>query len=156
MKTYEVAPIARELMNQHGLVQWTFQFDRAKRRAGLCQHRRQTISISVNYVHRNTIEDIKDTILHEIAHALVGPGHGHNRTWKLMCVKIGAKPQRCCGEHVDMPKGHWQALCKGCKKVFHKHRRPKYMTGTYCRKCGPVMGDLVWGHGTPKELQTKP
>jgi hypothetical protein len=49
-----------------------------------------------------------------------------------------------------MPKGRWQALCNGCQKIFHKHRRPKHMTGTYCRKCGQEKGMLVWGWGTPK------
>lgn len=38
-------------------------------------------------------EDIKDTVLHEIAHAIVGGKHHHNNVWKACCNKIGCKPQ---------------------------------------------------------------
>ena len=38
-------------------------------------------------------DEVRDTILHEIAHALVGPGHGHDAVWKAKCVEVGAKPE---------------------------------------------------------------
>jgi hypothetical protein len=46
-------------------------------------------------VDRNGAEEIVDTILHEIAHALVGPRHGHDTVWKAKCTDIGARPERC-------------------------------------------------------------
>ena len=39
-------------------------------------------------------EDIKDTVLHEIAHAIVGGIHHHDCVWKACCNKIGAEPTR--------------------------------------------------------------
>ena len=144
MDTNTAASLARTLMNEHGLGHWTFQFDRAKRRAGSCSHRRQTITLSPHYVLNNSDEDIKDTILHEIAHALAGPRQGHNKVWKAVCIRIGARPVRCYGDHVEMPKGQWRATCKSCKKEFHHHRRPKYITGKYCRRCGPNNGALFY------------
>lgn len=38
-------------------------------------------------------EDIKDTVLHEIAHAIVGGRHHHDCVWKACCNKMGCKPQ---------------------------------------------------------------
>ena len=38
-------------------------------------------------------EDIKDTVLHEIAHAIVGCNHHHDYVWRACCNKIGCKPE---------------------------------------------------------------
>jgi len=35
-------------------------------------------------------ELVRDTLLHEIAHALVGTAHGHDEVWKAKCLEIGA------------------------------------------------------------------
>lgn len=40
-------------------------------------------------------EAIKDTVLHEIAHAITGGHHHHhNRVWIACCNKIGCEPSR--------------------------------------------------------------
>lgn len=143
MNTTNAASLARTLMNEHGFGHWTFEFDRAKRRAGLCRHRLQIISLSHHYVVNNNAEDVKDTILHEIAHAIAGPGHGHSRYWKSICIRIGAKPERLCSNAI-MPKGQWQAHCPKCQKEFYRHRKPKYNGYTYCRACGPTNGSLTY------------
>jgi predicted SprT family Zn-dependent metalloprotease len=146
---FNVASIARTMMNEHGLSGWAFTFDRAKRRAGNCNHTWKKISLSYYYVSSdNSDEDIKDTILHEIAHALAGPGHGHDAYWKSICRRIGAKPKRCYGNDVVMPTGRYKAVCDSCKKEYYKHRRPKRLDSWFCRKCKsncwPERGRLVW------------
>lgn len=85
-----------------------------------------------------------DTILHEVAHALVGPGHGHDEVWKATCLEVGARPERCYGEEVEMPKGRWRATCGGCGREHDRHRRPKRPAGWHCRACGKERGVLVW------------
>lgn len=146
MNASNAASLARSLMIHHGIGHWTFEFDRAKRRAGLCRHYRQIISLSYHYVQANNQDEIRDTILHEIAHALVGPKQGHNAVWRAMCLTIGAKPERCCTNAI-MPKGQWQAICNNCQRKFHRHRRPKYIHSIYCAKCGPTLGALNWSNG---------
>ena len=64
------------LMREHGLHGWTVRLDNARRRAGQCDYRRREISLSRHYVRHAEDDHIRDTILHEIAHALVGPRHG--------------------------------------------------------------------------------
>lgn len=140
---------AIELMFKHGLHGWTFAFDGAKKRAGFCCYPHGSnpggIRLSVHYCERNDEQAITDTILHEIAHALVGPGHGHNETWRKQCVAIGAIPRRCYdSEAVDMPMGRWQAQCQSCLRSFHRHRRPRQLSGWWCKRCGKQTGSIVW------------
>jgi len=140
---------ALALMDKHGLHGWTFDFNRAKRQVGVCKYPTRTkpgcIELSMHYCERNDEEDILDTILHEIAHALVGPSHGHDEVWKAKCREIGARPERCYDVSViDMPKGKWRANCPCCGREFHRHRRPKTLTGWWCKKCGKEKGQIVW------------
>jgi predicted SprT family Zn-dependent metalloprotease len=141
----EARRLALGLMAQHGLHDWHFAFNRRKRCMGLCRHATRSIELSIYLVDWNGPEEVRDTILHEIAHALVGPGHGHDAVWKRKCVEVGARPQRC--GQAGMPAGKWQARCGECGQQFHRHRRPKRLEGWFCRSCGPERGQLVWRAG---------
>jgi predicted SprT family Zn-dependent metalloprotease len=141
----EARRLAHELMARHGLAGWSFGFNRRKRSLGLCRYAAQMIELSVYLVYGSSDEEVQDTILHEIAHALVGPGHGHDAAWKAKCLEVGAKPQRC--GQADMPPGHWQAHCGNCGEHFTRYRRPKRLRGWFCRACGPDRGKLTWRAG---------
>ena len=86
-------------MAQHGLLGWVFKFNRRKRQMGICfyphQGRPGRIELSIYFVEKNSEEEIRDTILHEIAHALVGPKHAHDAVWRAKYIEIGAVPKRC-------------------------------------------------------------
>lgn len=139
---------ARRLMDAHGLAAWEFGFNTNVRRAGVCfyPHRGQPgrIELSAHFAERNSDEEVFDTIRHEVAHALVGPGHGHDAAWRAKCRELGARPEACYGEGVEMPRGRWRATCPGCATEFDRHRRPRRTTGWFCRPCGPAAGKLTW------------
>lgn len=137
--------LALRLLAEHGLSDWSFRLNRSKRTLGRCVYSRHTIELSVHFVARNNEAEILDTLLHEIAHALVGPGHGHDRVWKSKCLELGAQPRACVA--ADMPTGRWRASCGSCGAQFHRHRRPRTLTGWHCRRCGPTSGALTWTHG---------
>jgi predicted SprT family Zn-dependent metalloprotease len=134
--------VALALMAQHNLVGWTFAFNRRKRSLGLCRYQERVIELSIHLVQRNDADEIRDTILHEIAHALVGADDGHGPRWKAKCRDIGARPERCAD--ADMPPGRWQARCLSCASIDSRHRRPRDLRGWYCRSCGPEHGKLMW------------
>ncbi len=140
-----VRAVAVGLLTSHGLKDWSFGLNNRKRSLGVCFHPRKAIELSVHLIARNGGEEVLDTLLHEIAHALVGPGHGHDAVWKRKCLEVGARPERC--GNADMPAGRWQAVCPGCGITFHRHRRPERMTGWSCRTCGPERGGFVWTEG---------
>jgi predicted SprT family Zn-dependent metalloprotease len=137
-----VRRLALALLETHGLVDWSFRFNRHKQSMGYCRYGDRLIELSIYFVEHNDGVEIRDTLLHEIAHALVGPGHGHDRHWKQKCLEIGARPNRC--GRAWMPEGRWQAQCGGCGTRFHRHRRPKHLRSWFCRACGPEQGKLIW------------
>ncbi|NBT51009.1 MAG: hypothetical protein EBT12_05555, partial [Marivivens sp.] len=69
-------------------------FDDAKTRFGQCRYTPKEISLSRPLTKANDEEQVRDTILHEIAHALT-PGEGHGNVWKKVAIKIGCDGKRC-------------------------------------------------------------
>ena len=88
-----VAGMARRLMDEHGLTGWTLAFVEAKRRLGDCHFRHRVIRISRTHALGGSKEQIRDTVLHEIAHAIAGREAGHGPLWKVTARRIGATPR---------------------------------------------------------------
>ena len=122
--------LAIELMDVHGLVGWRIKLDHARRRAGQCDFTNKTISLSRLYVRHADIDHIRDTILHEIAHALVGPRHGHDAVWRQKAREIGCTAKRC--HSLSFARAKWMMTCpKGCFSV-ERHRKK---AGLVCASC---------------------
>jgi predicted SprT family Zn-dependent metalloprotease len=136
MNLYEAGHLARELMRQHGLAGWTFEFDHARRRFGRCDYTHRRISLSKSLTFLNPMEEVRDTILHEIAHALT-PGAGHGARWRNKCRMIGARARRCFTEEqvVTVPRAPARYLfgCPSCDWWVERRRavRRKYQ----CTRC---------------------
>ena len=121
---------AAELMQHHGLCGWTVKLDHARRRAGQCDYTNRTISLSRHYVRQAEPDHIRDTILHEIAHALVGPRHGHDAVWRRKAREIGCTATRC--HTLTFSEAPWLMHCpNGCFSV-PRHRRK---AGLVCAGC---------------------
>ena len=87
-----VAAMARQLMDLHGLADWTLAFVEAGGRLGDCIHDDRVIRIARAHALDHREEQVRDTVLHEIAHALAGPEAGHGPQWKAIARRIGATP----------------------------------------------------------------
>jgi predicted SprT family Zn-dependent metalloprotease len=135
--------LASELLAAHNLWDWSFRLNRSKVNLGLCRYGPKVIELSRFFVEKNSLEAVRETLLHEIAHALAGRAAGHGPLWKAICLRIGAKPERLDYE-VAMPVGRWRATCRGCGMTHDKHRKPKHMRGWFCQRCGPRLGELTW------------
>lgn len=139
MNIQDAVFMATDLMEKHGLYArgWRFEFDRARRRHGLCNYRDKTISLSRAITEAAPESEVRDTVLHEIAHALVGPGKGHGPIWRAMARAIGARGERCASAAVirDNDFGHgWESVPCGCGIKHKRYRRPG--KGRYlCRQC---------------------
>ncbi len=132
---------ARDLMLKHGLKDWRFGWDRAKKRYGLCHFGRKVISLSFYLTPFCSEKEIENTILHEIAHALVGFRHGHDKVWKTKALEIGCDGKRC-GRAVAVEK-KFVGTCPKCGAKFFRNRRSR----SSCAKCDSKFNPtylIVW------------
>jgi hypothetical protein len=110
----------KSLMNQHGLDGWGFKFNNRKACAGVCKYGLKMIELSKVYItsDKTTKEMIRNTILHEIAHALSGHKAGHGPVWKAKAIAIGCDGKRCCNAFSEYK---YKMVCgKGCELGRHK------------------------------------
>ncbi|SEC03770.1 Predicted Zn-dependent metalloprotease, SprT family [Nocardioides exalbidus] len=126
--------MAQGLMAEHGLEGWRLVFDRAKTRAGVCRPGRREIGLSRPLTQLHPVDEVRDTVLHEIAHALVGPEHGHDAVWRATALRIGCSAERCVSSDVPRVEGGWVGTCPaGHRRTAH--RRPERVTS--CGACTP-------------------
>jgi predicted SprT family Zn-dependent metalloprotease len=148
MKLMQAQELATGLMRLHGLPpQWSFTFDRAKVRFGKCNYRTKQISLSKHLVELNDEDEVRETILHEIAHALAPRGAGHGPVWRSLALSIGCNGHRCFGENVARPTPKYQGTCPSCQRVIHRHRRRLIA----CGRCAPVFDPrylFVWSESS--------
>lgn len=133
MTPAEVRNLARDLMDQHGLTDWDLTLGTAKRVYGSCYHRSRTIKISTALAAINPVSETHNTILHEIAHALTGPGHGHDEKWKRYAEYIGADPVRC--HDAETPESPWLRVCPNSSCDFTMKRYRKTTKRGACPDC---------------------
>ena len=112
-------------MDKHGLLDkgWRFRYDNAVKRFGVCMFKPKVIGLSSKLTLLNDREKVKDTILHEIAHAIAGFKAGHGIEWKIVCERIGAKPERCYDTNeTNNVELKYYAKCGACGKDYQKAR----------------------------------
>jgi predicted SprT family Zn-dependent metalloprotease len=130
MDTNAARRLARTLMTQHGVGHWRLEFDNAVRRFGQCRYGSQTISLSRKLVELNPESEVRDVILHEIAHAMVGPRQGHGAAWVRQARAIGYSGQRL--HNAATPETRYVGKCPKCPAEFPRHRR---MAGAFHPEC---------------------
>lgn len=139
MDLHTAEQLTLTLMNEHVMDKsWTFRWGRGKRMCGCVKSKTRTLELSKTYVQLNGEEQVRNTILHEIAHIRAGLQHGHNHVWRTECVRIGAKPIRL-NHTATMPTGKHKVICGCCNDTlvtYHRKPKPGRFDRTYCRKCG--------------------
>jgi len=103
---------------------------RLKSLLGQCDCQKRRITISARHIERDSMDEIVDTIRHEIAHALThwdearkGIKHDsqyrrhHNDLFYAWCVKVGCAPKRCAS----------------LRRPLHADEEPRFILG--CRCC---------------------
>ena len=131
---FDTMDLALTLLDRHGIGdEWSFEFDRAKTRLGCCRYNERLITLSAHFIaaRTTTMEKIQDTILHEIAHALVGHANGHNRVWQRKAIEIGARPARCGQAFHEQPS--YVMVCPKCTLKVGFHRKVKRIY--VCKRC---------------------
>jgi len=115
--------MAEDLMSVHNLVGWKCVVGSAKNILGKCIPSRKTIRLSKHLLNNSPLKTIKNTILHEIAHALT-PGQKHNDTWKQKAIQIGCDGKRCSKAEIFQGVAKYTLTCaSGC--CINRHKKTK-------------------------------
>jgi predicted SprT family Zn-dependent metalloprotease len=132
MELAEVRRLGQRLMAEHGLVDWSLDFDDAKVRAGQCRFAARSISLSRPLMRLYDEAHVRETLLHEIAHALVGPAHGHDAHWRATALRLGSTGRRCVAEDAPRTAAPWRGTCPN-GHVATRHRQPSQPLS--CTRC---------------------
>ena len=82
-----VKKLALKLMHEHNLTDYNFKFGYGWRYRGMCTAK--SIIIQYKFALYGDIDEVKNTILHEIAHAIVGLEKGHREEWQQKAKELG-------------------------------------------------------------------
>ena len=120
--------------------------NRTTKALGLCRFKagkpHEIVLSFAAYQHDANRDGLRNTMLHEIAHAIAGYQAAHGPTWRTVARQVGAKPERC-GTKLAVPPVQLVTMpcyvCKGDLQVTP--RRASMMrngTAQYRhKKCSP-------------------
>lgn len=142
-KTSMLIDKAHALMEERGLLDmgWKIAFNNAKSTAGICNYSKRTIFLSRFYLKHNDVDKVWDTITHEVAHALVGPGHGHNRVWRTQHIRLGGSGNRTFSLEGNVKEEYarsskWTGTCpKNPNHTFSRNRLTQTARNGSCSRC---------------------
>jgi hypothetical protein len=149
---------------------WRFNFGTSKQWAGLCSSqvtknakaRNQNIYVSIDYVQHdlNWMDNMKDTIIHEMAHAVIQEltlnvvgfrlahlsyddqhkmTQGHGILWNEVCAKMSGNHCPVFYKNSNMAETFkdWKAECLYCGKVEYADRKQELSSS--CSECDMEM-----------------
>ena len=142
-------PIYKQLIGEYPFLKgWSVGFDHAKKRAGMCQLKGKKISLSKHHISQNSVDMVKDTLLHEYAHAIAFEKYretAHGFKWRQIAQSIGAKPKAT--GHFNLPDAPW-ALVHQCPQtdnielLAYRYRRNKKITQYFLLGKPETKGEL--------------
>ena len=123
---------AEALIALHLDATWSFDFDRARTRAGACDHARRRITVSRHIAQLVDDDDIHQVLLHEVAHALAGARAGHGAQWRRIAAGLGYAGSRLYDGPTATGLAPWVGSCPA-GHTHYRHRRPARPMS--CAKC---------------------
>jgi len=142
----EVAELCYKELVKHGLKDWSVRFNQNELSGwvGLCLHKDRTIVFNVHHVDTHPRVELDNTIKHEVAHAIVGPGHGHDFVWRQKAKEIGCDNTSPCMNYGLSPEAIDAIRSGATLEVTVEEtviRTPKYKITRIqdkCEVCGKV------------------
>ena len=130
----QVARWADALLREHLDASWSFAFDHARTRGGACHWTDRRITVSRHLAARWSDEEVHQTLLHEVAHALAGARAGHGAKWKAVARELGYVGGTTHHGETATELAPWIGVCPA-GHLAYRHRRVTRPTS--CAKCAP-------------------
>lgn len=144
----QIRTLALKLMDKHGLLakQWRFAFYTGNH-VGSCNYGKRLIGLSNDFAlaAKITRREIRNTILHEIAHALC-PKDDHGSLWRKTCIAIGGDGVVCADKGTSsvvfkQAQKRLGAKLRRAEKRYelegYRPRPDKY--GLFCPRCKSIL-----------------
>lgn len=135
---------ADALITLHLDVSWSFAFDTAKTRAGLCDHTRRRISVSRYLAERFEDDAIHQVLLHEVAHAVAGPRAGHGPHWLMTARELGYTGGRTHDGPIAIERAAWIGTCPGGHEHVRFRRPSKPVSCGRCNRRYDAANAITW------------
>jgi predicted SprT family Zn-dependent metalloprotease len=124
-------------MKWHGLMdggqRWKVAYSHSRTCAGTCAFTSKTLSFSRHLIARGSPEQMRDTVPHEIAHALAGPRHCHSSKWREIALRIGCNGERC--HNMDLAPPKWIYRCSAGCWQRPRFKRSHLTAKHTCKQC---------------------
>jgi len=135
---------ASALIDLHLDKTWSFGFDNAKTRAGLCNYTDRRITVSKYLAARYEDDEIHQVLLHEVAHAMAGTRAGHGPRWKAIAADLGYEGKRLHTGETASEFASWIGTCPA-GHVHYRYRRPaKPLACGVCSKRYDPANTISW------------
>ena len=91
MTRQEAAQFTHNELDKWGIKDWHVRINSNVNSGyvGLCSHRDKAIILNAHHIDTHPNAEVINTIRHEVAHALVGPNHGHDTIWQAKAREVG-------------------------------------------------------------------
>jgi hypothetical protein len=146
MERHKAVELLRDDLIKHGLTGWSIRWNQnpESRFLGLCSYKDKCIILSAHHVDIHPDPDVINTIHHEVAHAVVGPFHGHDAVWAAKAREVGCDNTLPCS-NLSLSPDIIDAIRSGAtvEVTFDEQviRTPRYTVTRLqdkCEVCGKV------------------
>ena len=127
------------------LEDWHFGWDKTTRRLGCCKMQPRRISLSRYYAEAYATKDpeqLRRTLLHELAHALAWVHHGsrgHGPVWKHYCAALGIPGERAGVRGIEFEAPRREPRFQLCHsetgEIYRTYTRRPRRTAASLRRC---------------------
>lgn len=119
-----------DLFLENGLSDWKFKMNNSRSNLAETFHSDKTISFSKSFLLVADKEQFEGVTLHEIAHALLGPGFGHGDEFIAKCTEISPNADYA-KISTNVPIRRYILTCPSCGISGCHNRKRDY----YCVPC---------------------
>jgi len=113
---------------------WSFGFDRATKRAGACHYGERRITVSRYLAERWSDDDIHQTLLHEVAHAIAGRRAGHGPAWRRVATELGYVGERTHSGPIASERASWIGRCPAGHEHYRFRKPTRPMSCATCSR----------------------
>lgn len=128
-----------KLLTENGLQGWKVRFNpRLTRALGRCIPSQKTIEYQPRYMQQNDWEQVRTTVLHEVAHAISCTkygrfGGGHGAQWARIARELGLENPSAINTTAKLTK-KFTGTCDGCKETWQRDRQMHGAMHPTCRR----------------------